>query len=78
MKIYLSKSQQKNPAGFVPCIDFMNWMHIYLDLLMLMDVLEILFWTIPGRDAVNQYKPFIQDRVKYYLEGVGYVQDKNH
>ena len=61
MKIDFSNSYHNFASGFVPWIDF-----IYL--LRLMDILAILFCTIPDIDMVNLDRLFLQGWVKWYSE----------
>ena len=53
MKIYLSKSCNNLPEAFVPCIDLMAWINISFGFIDVNGCLDILFWTISGRDVVN-------------------------
>ena len=53
MKIYLGKLYQNFPAGFVPCIGLMAWIYICFWFLGANEFLDILFWTITGRDVVH-------------------------
>ena len=64
IKKYLSKSYTNFPYVFVPCIGLVSLIQRSIGFIDANGCFGDLFWTVTGRDVLNQDKWFIQDRVK--------------